>query len=572
MALWVDSLNNSADHFLMFVRLIKKKNDHVSVRIVENIKQGSKVKQKTVCGVGHFHKDNTKAIESAKRIGEEMIVKIKNEIRPALPGLEAIVHTPAKRNKKDQEEEKISCKYLTEEARIHRGVTDVYSHEYEQLGLLNTFDSKYKKEEKNNLLKHLVLARIDKPSSKRKSIKDIRRNKGEEYSLDSVYRLMDQLYEREEWVKDKVAKGTLSLFKERIKVAFFDVTTLYFESFTPDDLRISGYSKDNKVKETQVVFALMTTTKGLPLGYELFPGNTYEGGTLIRAVDDLCKRYDVVDTSIIADRAMFTESNLKFLEERGVHFVISAKLKKMKKTTTENILNDIKNVLNESNGKIENWSGEYEYNGRRLVVGYSDKRAVKDRSDRNRLVERVKKKLKNGKVKAVDLVKNRGTKKYLKFSGNKEVAILDEEKIEQESRWDGVYGIITSHNKSNVSGNEVFERYRGLWQIEDAFRVNKHDLKMRPIFHWSPKRVKSHILICYMSYALVASIKYKLEKSNLSLSIDRIREELGYVQASVVRDRRSGKRFLLPSKANNTQRAIYSALGLMLQEKVQYLK
>ena len=118
----------------------------------------------------------------------------------------------------------------------------------------------------------------------------------------------------------------------------------------------------------------------------------------------------------------------------------------------------------------------------------------------------------------------------------------------------------------------MFERYRGLWQIEAAFRVNKHDLKMRPIFHWSPKRIKSHILICYMAYALVATAKHKLKKSNLNLSINRIKEELSYIQASVVRDKKSGKRFLMPSKANDVQKAIYSAFGLELQEKAQYLK
>ena len=122
---------------------------------------------------------------------------------------------------------------------------------------------------------------------------------------------MDKLQDREDWVKDKIAKRTLGLFKEKINVAFFDVTTLYFESFIPDELRISGYSKDNKVKETQVVFALMTTVGGLPLGYELFPGNTYEGGTLISAVDNLCKRYEVEDVSIVADRAMFTKEKLE---------------------------------------------------------------------------------------------------------------------------------------------------------------------------------------------------------------------------------------------------------------------
>ena len=154
------------------------------------------------------------------------------------------------------------------------------------MGLFGTIAKGYKKNDTNEMLKEVVTARIDRPSSKRKSVENMERERGKKYDLDSVYRLMDKLAEREGWVKEKIAGRTLGLFKEKIHVAFFDVTTLYFESFTPDELRVSGYSKDNKAKETQVVLGLMTTTDGLPLGYELFPGNTYEGVTLISAVDE----------------------------------------------------------------------------------------------------------------------------------------------------------------------------------------------------------------------------------------------------------------------------------------------
>ena len=236
--------------------------------------------------------------------------------------------------------------------------------------------------------------------------------------------------------------------------------------------------------ETQVVFALMTTDEGLPLGYELFPGNTYEGGTLISAVDTLCKRYEVVDVSIVADRAMFTRSNLEALDKKKMNFIVSAKLKNMKKEMVEEILNDVDALK----GEIESWIGEYKHNGRRLVVCYSKKCAEKDRKDRQRLLDRVRKKLDRNKVRVSDLVKNTGTKKYLKIERkNKEFATLDEEKIRREERWDGVFGIVSSHAREAVSGAEIFARYRGLWQIEDAFRVNKRDLKMRPIYHWTPQ-------------------------------------------------------------------------------------
>ena len=553
----------------MFVREVKKKNGHVSVRVVENIRENGKVKQKSVCCVGQTHKDNSKELERLRQVAGEMIPTIRNSIQPVLPGFDKnIVYAP----KKKGSSARVVPSYdnLVEEERLRLGIDDVFSHEYEQMGLFETIDEGYKKNDANGMLKEVVMARIDKPSSKRKSVENIERDRGKRFDLDSVYRLMDKLAEREEWVKEKVAGRTLGLFQEKIHVAFFDVTTLYFESFAPDELRVSGYSKDNKVKETQVVLALMTTTDGLPLGYELFPGNTYEGVTLISAVDELRKKYDVVDTTIVADRAMFTKSNLKALTEREMDFVVSAKLKNMGKKMTDKILADVDVVRKE--GCKDDWYGEYEYDGRRLVVGYSSKRAGKDKKDRERLVERVKKKMKDGKVKVSELVKNTGTKKYLKFEKkNKETAVLDEEKIAEQERWDGVYGVSTSHKQLKMGGAEIFGRYRGLWQIEEAFRINKHDLRMRPVYHWTPKRIKAHILICYMAYAVSATVRHKLKKAGVKVSVARMKEELGYLQVSVVRDKGTGKRFLLPSKVTPAQRSIYEALGIEIQEKVRIL-
>jgi transposase len=92
---------------------------------------------------------------------------------------------------------------------------------------------------------------------------------------------------RESDIKQRIAQTTLSLFPEQVGVLFFDVTTLYFESIDTDELRAFGFSKNCKFKEVQVLLALVTTTQGLPITYKLFPGNTYERGTLVKMVKDL---------------------------------------------------------------------------------------------------------------------------------------------------------------------------------------------------------------------------------------------------------------------------------------------
>ena len=531
----------------MFLRLVKKANDHVSVRIVENTKKNGKVKQTTVCCIGHCHKENVKKLESLKRIGEEMVVKIKNDILPALPGLEEATHAPQpKKPPSEFKDDIVYINHLKEEGRINVGIGDIYGEVYDQLNLFDSIDRGYNRSETNTLLKEMVLSRIHRPSSKRQSLNILEREKLLKYDLDKVYRMMDKIYKSEENIKSKIVNKTLELFEEKITVAFFDVTTLYFESFCPDGLRENGYSKDNKFKETQVMLALMTTTEGVPLSYELFPGNTYEGSTLISTITNLRDRYDIGDAFVIADRGMFTQSNLKELDKMNVQFIISAKLRGMSKEWKEQICSDFSQDSLESQDAYK--LKEYDFEGRRLIVQYSTKRASKDKKDRERLLERVNKRLKNGKIPLSQLIDNKGSKKYLKIEkGKQRLASLDETKILEDQKWDGLYGVIST-DRRDISAKVIFERHGGLWEIENAFRINKHDLKMRPIYHWTPKRIKAHILICFIAYGLVSFVKYQLLKAKIKLSFAKIREELSYMQRSILRDKKTGRRFLLPSR------------------------
>ena len=568
MAPFFDLLPGLADHGCMFVRQAKRK-DKILLQVVENVRVNGKIKQKFICGLGTFRKDETEAIKEFTEFGEEFIIKEKNKRKPCLPGMEKYVHG---RKENKNKEETVSIGTLVEEARIKLGPESVYGEEYRQMGLFDSIGTGYKKEESNKLLEKIVLERIENPCSKRESVDNIRRGRNEEVGLGRVYRMMDKLGEREEWVKEKIARDTIGLFAKKVDVAFFDVTTLYFESFTPDELRVSGYSKDNKVKETQVVLALMTTREGLPLGYELYPGNIYEGKTLIAAVENLAKRYDISDTFIVADRGMFNNDNLAKLEGKGIKFIISAKLKNMSKKFSETFLEDVGEALSDEPGK-EYWIKSYDYRGKRLVVSYSKKRAAKDRKDREKLVKRIEDKMTDGKVKLADLVKNRGTTKYLKLEKkNAQTGTLDLSKIGESEKWDGIYGYMTNSGEEETGDREIVERYRGLWQVEDAFRVNKHDLKMRPIYHWTEGRIRSHILICFMAYSVAARVRWKLKSKGLKMSVRAVQKEMSHIQASILRDRKSKQKYLLPSALNKAQKDILSALGVTIDTRTRKIQ
>ena len=136
----------------------------------------------------------------------------------------------------------------------------------------------YKDKEWNEYLKACVLSRVADPCSKRKTVRTLEQDYNQQIPLEKMYRMMDRLHSNIGRVKNIVAQNTLDLFKQKVDILFFDVTTLYFESFTPDELREFGFSKDCKFKETQVVLALVTNFEGHPLTYELFPGTQMRGG------------------------------------------------------------------------------------------------------------------------------------------------------------------------------------------------------------------------------------------------------------------------------------------------------
>ena len=542
----------------MFIRTKKRKNGKTAVQIVESYRRGDKVSQNIVRHIGQGVSEHE--IEALTALANTIIAEIEEQRQPSLPFFE-----PEKlienRKKRGKVEDHVRLNNLKEEQRVIDGIGDVFGKLYSDLGFDNILTGTRKKEQWNSILKACVMSTLANPVSKRRTASLLEEDFGVRIPLEKIYRMMDHLANQEELIKKHIEKTTLSLFKEKVEVLFFDVTTLYFESFTPDDLRKSGYSKDNKFKETQIVLALVTTSNGLPITYKIFPGATYEGHTLLDMLADLGKTFAVDKVTIVADRAMFTEDNLTNIENHDLLYIIAAKLKTLPKNLKEKILTSNFNEI--TIGNEISWVKEFEYKSRRLIVSYSKKRAEKDAKDRQRLIDRMQKKVRNGKIKIADLISNHGTKRFLSVHGGE--AIINEEKITESARWDGLHGVIT--NAPETSASDLLSRYRDLWQIEEAFRVNKHNLKMRPIYHWTESRIKAHISICFIAYTLVKQALYRLSvQKDMDISFERLRNELLHVQSSILVEKNTKERYVLPSKVTVNQKKIYKAFDLTRSE------
>jgi transposase len=547
----------------MFIRAKKKDENKWQVMIVESIRDGGSVSQKIVRNIGLAH--GAEELKKFQAIGEAAIVAIKNARQPVLAFADPNeVYKPARKRKPVDDQALV--KNVCEDARIIEGPEDIFGEVFDEINLSGIFDDEFAApSEWSDTLKDVVLARIADPLSKLATSKYIEKNFGKEIPVHKIYRMLDRLADADERVKMAIAGHTKKVVGDKVDVLFFDVTTLYFESIEQDELRRFGFSKDCKFKETQVVLALITTTDGLPLAYDLFPGNTFEGHTLLPMIKKFKSKYLVNDILLVADRGMFSKDNLAEMENEGVSYIVAAKLKGMKKDVKESILQSLEAIKPNEPSKDFTWTDDRDHEGRRLIISYSEKRAQKDRADRKRLLDRVVKLEKDGKVATSDLINNSGTKKFLKVKSG--FATIDYEKIEKDSRWDGLHGVITNLSREESSEAIILDRYRGLWQIEESFRINKHSLKMRPIYHWSPRRIRAHISLCFMAYAVLRHTQYRIKSKGVSLGVDVIRAEMNAVQSSLVIDQTTGKRYGIPSKMTYVAKQIYAAFGKMRDPK-----
>lgn len=444
--------------------------------------------------------------------------------------------------------------HMTEIARISDGFHEVFGKTFEVLNFGSIFDKNLCEK-----LKDLIIGRIVSPSSKRCTSKLLAKNYGKQLSEDAIYRLLDRLYASEEEIQTRIFETTKQFSVDSVvDVLLFDVTTLYFESQKSDELRDFGYSKDRKINEVQVVLALATTPEGLPIGYTLFSGKTAEVNTLLKCMQDWKTTFPIQNVCVVADRAMMSERNLASMEGSFFNYVIAAKLRSLPKRLRETILSRQTEMEISASGEPVRIQ-EHTIGNRRLVVSYSESRAHKDRSDRERLLARLSQKAPKAETSPKRLVTNRGYLKYFKEQSPGKM-IFDEARIFEEARWDGLHGIIT--NDLTASAASLFERYRRLWVIEESFRINKHTLEMRPIFHFKPRRIRAHILLCYLAFAVARYTQRQVATFYAPLSIERIRDTLNEVESSILEDEITGERYKMPSAISLEAKNIYMALGL----------
>jgi transposase len=561
----------------MFIRVKNKSTQEKykkSVQIVHSFREKGKVKQKIVKHIGVATSDTH--LDELKLLAQSIQIQLENE--------DLSLFTPEELQKDldkshpnhiqkhyEEEDYQVDVRSLEEESRVISGIHDIYGKMFDELNLRSIFTNPARNISSVQIFKDILMARIAKPDSKRGSVEMLEDNFGISVDLDKVYRMMDKLDDAAiEKLNTLSYHKTKELFDDKIDVIYFDATTIYFESFTEDEgedaIKKNGYSKDLKFNQPQVVLALMVTKEGLPIGYEAFSGDTFDGHTLIPSLKILSEKYHINNVVYVADSGMFNKENLKeleALEEHHFNYIVGARIKNMSQKVKEQIFNKENYTAMNKEMSILNISLD---NGRKLVVSHSSKRARKDKADRIKGIGKLRAKL--AKEKSVkSQLSNQGYKKYLQLqSSSKETScdlsiVLDEEKIKADEAWDGLKGLIVNES-STLSNEEILKQYSNLWQVEESFRITKHDLKIRPVYHWKPSRVRAHLAISFAALFLVRHLEHRVRVQYKKLSPETIRKLLLNTQTSILYSKAKKIKYAIPSQMKAETMKIYRLMNV----------
>jgi transposase len=374
-------------------------------------------------------------------------------------------------------------------------------------------------------------------------------------NLNDIYRSLDILADSKEEIEKELFDVNRNLFNMSVDIVFYDVTTFSFSSCLPDVLKDFGFSKAGKPGKVQVVMGLLIDSYGRPIGYEIFPGNTFDGKTLPSALDSLEKRFGIRKVIIVADKGITSKINIKEITDRGYSYIFAYRLKSAPDKIKDEAFSGTYTDIDDGNGSfrykvVSNtdsfYTGSKKVNlNQKIIITFSEKRAKKDKIDRDRAVEKARTLLED--ISRIKSSNKKGAKKYIAQKADNINYTLDTDAIDTDEKFDGYYAIVT--NEDSITAEDAISAYHNLYKIEQSFRIMKSSLEVQPIFVWTPKRIKGHFVICFLAFLLARHLEYKLYKNSIPASTDKIRDALNSLNfAKVTLDKNS---YFIKTKAED---------------------
>lgn len=459
---------------------------------------------------------------------------------------------------------------------------------YHELGihtfLINRQRHSKEQYDANTIMKMLVYSRLLFPASKKSSFDNRDRFfEKTDYSLDDVYRCLSLLDRQKEnlqiWMNDKIKMN----YGRDTSLIYYDVTNYYFETDNQNDFLHKGVSKEHRPNPI-VQMGLFMDNNGIPITYELFPGNTNDCLTYRPNFGRIKKQFGLGRVISVADKGMTTGDNIWYTINTPTHdgYVFSMSIRGAEKSIKEYVLKD----------DGYEWLGrEYKRKSRKCprtiqitsVTGKKLKKQVDEKQVvfwSEKYAKRAKAEREAALSKARDLAANPGSytratsygaAKYVKkLEYDKEtgeiltassILDIDEEKIREEEAFDGYYMLLTS--EMETPDDEIIDMYRGLWRIEESFKITKSELEARPVYVWTKEHIEAHFLTCFVALTIARILEMKLGRKH---SIGTILDSLSKASCSLVQ-----QNYYLFDYYDEVLKSIGNVVGIDFSKRIRTL-
>lgn len=349
----------------------------------------------------------------------------------------------------------------------------------------------------------MVLNRLCDPMSKlamSEWIKTVYRPEWEKLELHHFYRALDYLADHKEAIENALYARVYDLFNLELDLVLWDTTTTYFEGRAAESLAEYGFSKDKRPDRVQIMIGVLMSRDGFPIAHEVFPGDTAEVETFRAILRQVRERFKLKRVILVADRGMVSEKVLREIEGVNLEYIVGVRMRKAR-VAREVLSRGGRYHEVAPNLKVK----EVVHQGVRYVICLNPEEQERDRSLREEAVAKLREKLARGEVK--QLIGNSVYRRYLKINGSQ--VGIDEHVLQEEARYDGKYLLRTN---TSLSPGEVATAYKSLWQVERAFRELKSGLELRPVYHWTEKRIRGHVIVCFLALVLEMALRRKVRE------------------------------------------------------------